>query len=155
MMPIPAMPGTATDPTAAAPPLGRVLVADDDDALRALIAAALRRDGFDVVEATSGVECVGYAQPWTFRGIPVEPPDIIVSDVRMPGWSGFEALRILRAGSSPPPVILMTAFASPEAHDLAAQLGAAHLFDKPFEIDDLVSVVRELLTLSRLPGEGR
>jgi CheY-like chemotaxis protein len=154
-MAIPGTADTAADPTAAPPPLGRVLVADDDDALRGLIAAALRREGFDVVEATTGVECVGYAQPWTFRGNPVEPPDIIVSDVRMPGWSGFEALRILRAGSSPPPMILMTAFASPDAHDLAAQLGAAHLFDKPFEIDDLVSVVRELLTLSRLPREAR
>lgn len=132
-----------------APP-ARILLAEDDIALRQLIAGALRQAGYQVVEAGDGVEAVGRAQPWTFRGEPIDPPDLVVSDVRMPGWSGLDALRILRAGAAPPPIVLMTAFGSPETHDLAARLGAAYVFDKPFAVDDLVAVVGELIALRRL-----
>lgn len=128
----------------------RILVAEDDGALRALIAATLRHAGYEVVEAGDGVEAVGNAQPWIFRGRAIEPPDVIVSDIRMPGWSGLDALRILRAGAAAPPVVLMTAFGSHETHELAARLGAAHVFDKPFAVEDLVAVVDELVALLRL-----
>lgn len=141
-------------PPADAPRAARVLVAEDDAALRGLIAAALRTAGFDVVEAGDGVECVGYAQPWVFRGRQVDAPDIIVSDIRMPGWNGLEALRIFRAGALRAPVVLMTAFGSEDTHELAARLGAAHVFDKPFAIDDLVAVVRELVALMHLADDG-
>jgi DNA-binding response OmpR family regulator len=137
-------------PPADAPRPARILVAEDDVPLRSLIAAALRGAGFEVVEAGDGVECVGYAQPWVFRGHQIDPPDLIVSDIRMPGWSGIEALRIFQAGAVRAPVVLMTAFGTEETHELAARLGAAHVFDKPFAIDDLVAVVRELLTLADL-----
>ena len=130
------------------PPV-RVLVAEDDDALRAVLCRALRRAGYAVIEAGDGVECVGFAQPWVFRGQTVEPPDVIVSDVRMPGWSGLEALEILRAGAQTAPIILMTAFGSVETHDLAARLGASYVLDKPFEVDDLVALVGEMAALRR------
>ena len=133
----------------------RILVAEDDAALRALIATALRQAGYQVVEAGDGVEAVGNAQAWVFRGQPIEPPDVIVSDIRMPGWSGLDTLRILRAGAEAPPVVLMTAFGSHETHELAARLGAAHVFDKPFPIEDLVAVVGELVALLRLQAPSR
>ncbi|MFN8641094.1 MAG: response regulator [Candidatus Binatia bacterium] len=128
----------------------RVLVAEDDAALRIVICARLRRAGYEVIEAGDGVECVGYGQPWSFRGQAVEPPDVIVSDVSMPGWSGLEALAILRSGAIPAPIILMTAFGSPEVHAQAARLGASYVLDKPFRVDDLVALVGELAALRRL-----
>lgn len=112
--------------------------------LRRLIASALRRDGYAVIEAQDGVECLGYAQPWVFRGVPVEPPDVIISDVRMPGWSGLEVLDILRAGNAALPVILITGFGSHDTHDVAQRLGAAAIFDKPFDLDDLRGAVRSV-----------
>lgn len=138
-------------PTGAAdakPPV-RVLIAEDNAALRDVLCRALRRAGYEVIEAGDGVECVGYAQPWVFRGRPVVPPDVIVSDVRMPGWSGLEALEILRAGDQPAPIILMTAFGSDETHALAARLGASYVLDKPFAVDDLVALVGEMAALRR------
>jgi CheY-like chemotaxis protein len=133
----------------------RVLVADDNATLRRLICDALRREGFEVSEAGDGVECVGYAQPWTFRGQVIAPPDVIVSDVRMPGWDGLEALAILRAGDNPAPIILMTAFGSPETHALAAHLGAAYVLDKPFAVEDLIALVREMAALKRAADAHR
>ena len=144
-------PVAGPDPTgvAAAPAPVRVLVAEDNAALRDVVCRALRRAGYEVIEAGDGVECVGYAQPWTFRGQPIEPPDVIVSDIRMPGWSGLEALEILRAADQPAPIILMTAFGSAETHELAARLGASYVIDKPFDVDDLVALVAEMATLRR------
>jgi CheY-like chemotaxis protein len=133
----------------------RILVAEDYAALRGVVASALRRAGHEVIEAGDGVECVGYAQPWIFRGQRVEPPDVIVSDVRMPGWSGLEALEILRAGDQPPPIILMTAFGSAETHALAARLGAAYVLDKPFAVEELVQLVDEMVRLRRAAEAGK
>jgi len=132
----------------ARPPL-RILVAEDDDALRGLIVAALCAAGHTVIEATNGTECVGLAQPWRFRGTAIEPPELIVSDVRMPGWSGLEALHILRAGAVDIPVILITAFGSPALHDRAAAHGAAYVLDKPFDLRELLAVVEELALVCR------
>lgn len=149
------MPWPPPEPPPAPAPRVRVLVAEDNATLRGVVCAALRRAGYDVIEAGDGVECVGYAQPWIFRGQPVDPPDIIVSDVRMPGWSGLEALEILRAGSDPAPIILMTAFGSPDTHELAARLGASYVLDKPFQVDDLVALVGEMAALRHAVAAAR
>lgn len=137
-----------TSTAASAAPL-RILVAEDDAALRGLIVAALSAAGHVVIEAATGTECIGLAQPWRFRGARVEPPDLIVSDVRMPGWSGLEALHILRAGAVDIPVILITAFGSPALHDRAAAHGAAYVLDKPFDLRELLAVIDELALVTR------
>jgi two-component system response regulator (stage 0 sporulation protein F) len=123
----------------------RVLLAEDDAELRAMLAALLRRDGYEVVEAGDGVECLGFAQPWIFRGAPVDPPDVIVADLNMPGWSGLEVLDILRSGNAATPVILITGFGSEDTHRLAEHLGAVAVFDKPFEVDALLAVLHGLV----------
>ena len=127
----------------------RVLLAEDDAEMRQLLVWALRQDGYEVIEARDGAECVGYAQPWVFRGRRVEPPDVIVSDVRMPGWSGLEMLGILRAGEAVIPVILITAFGAPEAYVEAWRLGAAAVLNKPFEMDDLRRTIRDAVRMDK------
>lgn len=119
----------------------RVLLADDDDAMRALLACALRRAGFTVVEACSGSELL----EWLGFGLESVPPlwfDVIVSDVRMPGFDGLNILASLRQLSIETPVILITAFGTTANHAAAADLGAFALLDKPFDVDDLTTLVR-------------
>ncbi len=119
----------------------RVLLAEDDAAMRALLAATLRRSGFAVIEAGSGYETLELLA----HGLISEPPlwfDLIISDVRMPGYDGLNILASLRQMPTYTPVILITAFGSAAAHALAVRLGAFAMLDKPFELDDLMTVAR-------------
>jgi DNA-binding response OmpR family regulator len=131
----------------AAPPVHtppRVLVAEDDEAMRGVVVDTLRKDGYVVSEAPDGGKLLvtlarGYAQ--------VEGADLIdllVSDVRMPVCTGLQILEQLRAARWPVPVILMTAFGD-EATRKRARLFGALLFDKPFDMDDLRTAVAYLL----------
>jgi DNA-binding NtrC family response regulator len=120
---------------------GVVLLADDDAAMRALLARALRRAGFDVLEACNGSELLerlacGFACAPRIRF------DLIISDVRMPAYDGLNILASLRQMSIAIPVILITAFGSTAAHAAAADLGAFAMLDKPFDVDDLMALVR-------------
>ena len=117
----------------------RVLLAEDDAAMRALLAAKLRRSGLEVIEASSGNEALDLLA----RGLIGQPPiDLILSDVRMPGFDGLNILASLRQVGTPIPVILITAFGSTAAHASAARLGAFAMVDKPFDVDDLMVLVR-------------
>jgi DNA-binding NtrC family response regulator len=120
-----------------------VLVAEDDPAMRDLLASALRDDGHEVLEARDGVDLLRLLAT-TGPSVDDFPVDVIVSDVRMPGTSGMEALTILRRFSRSLPVVLITAFGDLATHAEATRLGAAAVFDKPFDIDQLRSTVSAL-----------
>jgi DNA-binding response OmpR family regulator len=120
----------------------RILVAEDDDDMRALLALALRSSGYDVAEFSDGLRLVARlasAEPNEF--------DVIVSDIRMPGASGLDVLEGLKGCKSAPPMILITAFGDSETHELARRLGAAAMFDKPFDVQDLLMEVRRVAPL--------
>jgi DNA-binding response OmpR family regulator len=122
----------------------RVLVADDDAEMRRLVAEALRKDDYDVVEESDGGRLlVRIAAIYSFAAT-MDPFDLIVSDIRMPVCSGLDILKGLREAHWKTPVILMTAFGDDETRDRAERLGAL-LFDKPFQIGALRAVVRQLL----------
>ena len=119
----------------------RVLVAEDDFELRRMIALALRKDGYEVVVARDGTELLEMVAD-SFLGDAAELSfDVIVSDIRMPGWSGMQVLQGLADRDQPMPVILITAFGDAKTHTLARDLGAVCVLDKPFEMDDLRMVV--------------
>lgn len=123
----------------------RALVADDQPDMRALMAATLRRLGLDVVEVGSGPELLqALVDGLTGPSGPL-PPDLIVTDVRMPGCSGLEVLARLRRNDWHTPVILVTAFCDPETARRAQQLGAACLLDKPFALEELTLAARAAL----------
>jgi DNA-binding response OmpR family regulator len=123
----------------------RILLAEDDDEMRHLLAGALRRDGYEIMEASDGIEAVGYLYPLALGGTTTAPPDLIITDIRMPGWTGIRVLQMVRAGHVPTPVILITAFGAPETHAEARHLGAAAVFDKPFDMDAVRAAVRKLV----------
>jgi DNA-binding response OmpR family regulator len=135
----------------------RILVAEDDSNLRSFLIFLLSNDGYDVVEASDGVQLGEYLAGHFFKrsDSPV-PVDLIVTDVRMPGFTGLEILEELRRADRSTPVILMTGFGSEQLHEKARKLGAAATLDKPFEIDDLRMLVRLLVPLENSEsGFGR
>jgi DNA-binding response OmpR family regulator len=122
----------------------RILLAEDDRDMRQLLAAALRQDGYEVIEAESGGKLlVALAHQFLHTGHP-DLVDLVVSDVRMPVCSGTQVLEQMRAARWRTPVILMTAFGDAALRNRAKSLGAA-LFDKPFDVDELCKACRDLL----------
>ena len=128
-----------------------VLVAEDDTRMRELLADTLRRDGHEVIEARDGAELLDYIGELHLspRGDP--PIDLIITDVRMPTLSGIDVLAELRWADWAIPVIVITAFGDADLHAEAKRLGAAAVFDKPFDLDDIrTAVFRYAGTAGRL-----
>lgn len=122
----------------------RILLAEDDAAMRTLLVEALEEEGYEVVEAEDGydlLERIGDA--WLSDGY-----DLVLSDIRMPGCSGLQALEALREQDWSTPILFMTAFGSPRAHGEAQRLGAA-ILDKPFDVEELLARVKALVPPNR------
>jgi CheY-like chemotaxis protein len=126
----------------------RVVIAEDDADLRSMIVVALRVTGVDPVEAQNGAELLDQVSEALLTGDASRGPDLVISDVRMPGLTGLGILTGLRQANWSRPFILMTGYAEPGLREDAERLGAA-FFAKPFEIEDLVTLVVNLV-----PGEG-
>jgi DNA-binding response OmpR family regulator len=120
----------------------RILVADDDDEMRLLLVDALGKDGYEVIEAADGGGLL-VSLSAQYRD-PESIVDLVISDIRMPIYSGLRILEALRRANWTVPVILMTAFGDDETRAQAESLGA-FLFDKPFAIDDLRTAILNLL----------
>src|SRR6516162_8037614 len=98
----------------------RVLLAEDDDELRSLIAGKLRQDGYFVEEVKNGYQLL-ISLSW-----PDAPHDLIISDVNLPGLSALEVVAALRSpyqrGRRRTPVVLITAFGDSDTHREAQRL---------------------------------
>lgn len=123
----------------------RILLAEDDREMRELLAAMLRADGFQVIESSNGYDMLQEIELLLFSG-EAAPMDLIVSDERMPGMLGLEALACIREAQWPTPFILITGFGDRDTHMEAHRLGATAVFDKPFDLDDLRWTIAELLS---------
>jgi CheY-like chemotaxis protein len=116
----------------------RILLAEDDPELRRLLAARLRKEGFDVREAADGRQLGDLLRAATQRQTGAEPSiDLVLSDVRMPGRSGLDVLAELSEARKHVPFVLLTAFGDDSTCAEARRLGAAALIDKPVDLDDL------------------
>lgn len=136
------------DPTPASARAPRILVADDQTEMRTLIRKMLVRRGYEVVEASDGPDLVRVL----IDGLTADEsraPDLIITDVRMPGFTGLEVLARLRREQWDTPVILITAFGDAKLHSEAQRLGAAYVLDKPFELEELRNAVEAALSVSR------
>lgn len=118
----------------------RVLVADDDDEMRALLAQTLRDDGYEVVESDNGARAL-LALSLDRNGEGPRGVDLVVTDLRMPGATGLEILVGLRALDWPVPVVLITAFLDEEVEAAARRLGVAAVLSKPFSLTELREAV--------------
>src|SRR5580692_11315705 len=120
----------------------RVLLVDDDDALRRASARVLGNAGFDVVQAADGREAIGQLERGEF--------DVVVSDVMMPNMTGLELLRAIRQRDLELPVILLTGMPNVEAALEAGRHGALHYLAKPVNNSQLVAAVARAERLRRL-----
>lgn len=118
----------------------RVLIAEDDAAMRAFLADVLRDDGYEVLEAVDGRELFWFVE-FSERLLPV---DLIISDLRMPAYSGLEVIEAWAHAQVAHRVVLMSAFPDPDVRRRAQELGAV-LLAKPFDVRLLQSLVREKL----------
>ncbi len=116
-----------------------VLVADDDDDILLLVTTRLRRDGFEVVQASSGDEALRLARE--------KRPRLAVLDIGMPGLDGLEVLEQIRADDElrDMRVLLLTAKAQESDVRRGFDTGADAYVKKPFSPADLSARVRELL----------
>ena len=134
--------GTGRDSSA---PPRRILVAEDDHEMADLVVGALRKAGYDTETCHDGLELLRHLK--FSESDDLTEFDLVISDIRMPHISGLDVLRAKNYGGEFPPIILITAFGDEWTHGKAQYLGAVDIFDKPFEIADLVSRVRELVPL--------
>ena len=140
-----------TDP--AAPPM-TLLVADDDEDMRSLVAETFRSDGYTVIEACDGAELLDRLEH-AFDD-PRALPDVVVTDVMMPHLSGLGVLDALRRAHLHFPVILMTVLADESVHIVARRLGAVGVLRKPFDVDDLrTAVMNAVVAYDRARGAAQ
>ena len=127
----------------------RILLAEDDPELRALLAETLREDGFEVVEARDGHALLDHLADAMSSEGDIDQFDLVVSDIRMPGYSALDVLAGAHWALRHTPVILITAFGDRATHERAKHLGAKAVFDKPFELDDFRTAVLLSVTNGR------
>jgi DNA-binding NtrC family response regulator len=124
----------------------RVLVIDDETSILNTIGILLRGEGFDVTVRASGREAL---ERWE-----EENPDVVISDIRMPGITGMEVLAGVRERDPDVPVILMTAQASLQSAIEAVNRGAFYYLQKPFANDELVALCRRAAETRQLKTEN-
>src|SRR5918996_3612102 len=127
---------------------GSILLADDEEKILKRLGRALRDEGHEVLEAADARE----AQ----RQLGQRPFDLLVVDNLMPGMTGLELIREMSQTMPPaerPQVLMMTAHATVESAIEAMKLGALDYLQKPFEVEELLALVRHALEHQRLRSE--
>jgi CheY-like chemotaxis protein len=124
----------------------RVLIAEDDWAFRDMLTFAFEDTGYDVVAVGDGASLTELLASSLSPKSAVKPFDLVVSDVKMPGWSGLAALEKVCCRRATPPVLVITAFGSQEVHDRAKRAGAVAVLNKPFRFTDLMLLSHRALT---------
>ena len=114
----------------------RILIAEDQETLRASISRNLRTRGFEVIEAANGMEALSL---WD-----AEQPQLLILDVMMPRMDGLEVCRRVRERSTVP-IIVLTAMDAESDKVAAFDLGADDYLCKPFSVEELLARVRAVL----------
>jgi two-component system, NtrC family, nitrogen regulation response regulator GlnG len=125
--------------------LNPVWIIDDDRSIRWVFEKALAREGIAHRTFSAAQEALDQ--------LPGETPDVVVSDIRMPGVSGLDLMQQLKARFPQTPVIIMTAYSDLESAVAAFQGGAFEYLPKPFDVDHAVELVRRALEQSRRQGD--
>ncbi|GBE57261.1 transcriptional regulatory protein ZraR [bacterium BMS3Abin01] len=119
-----------------------ILLVDDEENMRFVVARALSSDGYGIREASSGKEALIQVE--------AESPDLVILDQRMQGMDGIQTLTEIKQDNPDLPVIMLTAHGNVENAVQAMKAGAVEYLTKPFDIEELKLVVRKALRVSRL-----
>jgi len=123
----------------------RILVVDDEEQMRDLLAKVLERKGYQVSVCGDGTEALALLER--------EPADLVITDVRMPGLNGMEALRAIKELNPEIVVLIMTAFGSIDQAVQAVKEGAYDYINKPFKIDEILLTIEKALEERHLRHE--
>jgi len=118
-----------------------VLIADDDPDLCELLTAVLTRSGCAVLTFPSGSDLFAYVTSWTLDPKRLRKPDVIIVDVRMPGFASLEVLRGANSDAGKLPFVVMSAHDDPQTRRLAEKLDALAFLRKPIHSGELLAVV--------------
>ena len=113
-----------------------VWIVDDDRSIRWVLEKTLSREGIPFKSYASASEAISHLE----QGI--EAPQVLMSDIRMPGQSGLDLLQIVKTRHPSVPVIIMTAYSDLESAVAAFQGGAFEYLPKPFDVDQAVELIR-------------
>jgi CheY-like chemotaxis protein len=117
----------------------KILVVDDEPLIRRNLRRMLEREGHEVRESADGVEAM--------RIVDAGFPEIVITDLQMPGIDGFELIRAVRKSPEPQPKIILCSGSrdAPEL-EIAIALGASVLLEKPFSFAELLASVQKART---------
>jgi len=121
----------------------RVLVVEDDAAIIELLRFLLEQEGLEVEVAQDGLEALDKMEVWS--------PDLVLLDLRLPKLEGMDVLWEMRQNPkwSNIPVIIISVDSSPQTMLQGWRLGVDSYFIKPFDPDELIRVVRRIISMSR------
>ena len=126
---------------------GRILVVDDEAAIRDTMRMILEYEGYECITAASGAEGLTAAER--------EAPDLVFLDIKMPGMDGLETLSRLRGMNDTLPVVIVSAHGTASSALEAGRLGAFRFIEKPLSKDYVLDAIREGLELGSLKRENR
>ncbi|HET9949452.1 MAG TPA: sigma-54 dependent transcriptional regulator, partial [Longimicrobiales bacterium] len=124
----------------------KIQIVDDETAILETLEILFRGEGYEVVVANSG--------PKALAALEEEKPDLVLSDIRMPGAGGLDVLAHARQHDPELPVILMTAQASLQSAVRAVNEGAYYYLQKPFANDELLAICRRAVEARQLKAEN-
>jgi two-component system response regulator PilR (NtrC family) len=124
--------------------MASILVVDDERSMREFLEILLEKEGHTVTTAARGDEAL--------KIITTSTIEVVVSDIRMPGMTGIELLEAIKEELPDLPVIIITAFASPDDAVLAMKNGAFDYISKPFNVDEIKSVIKSATSRSTAVG---
>ena len=124
----------------------RILVVDDERGMRELLRITLKKEGYKVSTASSAQEALDLLDKGLF--------DLVITDIKMPQLSGIELLKRIKALDPGVPVIMITAYASVDTAVEAMKEGAYDYISKPFNVEELKHLIRNVLEKRRLEREN-
>ncbi|HMK34994.1 MAG TPA: sigma-54 dependent transcriptional regulator [Desulfomonilaceae bacterium] len=125
----------------------RLLVVDDEPSMREFLEIMLSQDGYEVSTANTGEQ--------GFKIYCEQTPDLVLTDVKMPGMSGLDLIREIHSVDPMVPIIAVTAYASADDAIRAVREGAYDYLSKPFQVEDLRIIIRNALETRRLRQENQ
>jgi two-component system response regulator PilR (NtrC family) len=115
-----------------------ILVVDDELSMREFLNILLEKEGYDVTTASDASSAIDLIQNQNF--------DLVISDIKMPGLGGLSLLEKIKEMDNSTPVIMITAFASPENAVVAMRNGAFDYITKPFKVDEIIKIIKSAIS---------
>jgi len=125
----------------------KILVVDDEQSMTQYLGIVLRKEGFEVITASNGREA--------FERVKADVPDIVITDIKMPGMDGIQLLQAIKKHEPALPVVIMTAYASQQSAIDAVNMGAFQYMIKNAKNDEIKLVVRNALEMRKVRQENQ